>query len=87
MVASLMQGTMAMVLDLVDNNTAGGVVFSVQRITILIESHLKIANKMEVYKMKKVYEVRMENGNIATVKIILLQNNLPTMRATAEVIV
>lgn len=37
--------------------------------------------------MKKVYEVRMENGNIATVKIILLQNNLPTMRATAEVIV
>lgn len=87
MVASLMQGTMAMVLDLVDNNTAGGVVFSVQRITILIESHLKIANKMEVYKMKKVYEVRMEIGNIATVKIILLQNNLPTMRATAEVIV
>ena len=73
MVASLMQGTMAMVLDLVDNNTAGGVVFSVQRITILIESHLKIANKMEVYKMKKVYEVRMENWEYRNRK-----NNLTT---------
>lgn len=37
--------------------------------------------------MKKVYEVRMENWEYRNRKIILLQNNLPTMRATAEVIV